>query len=78
MIDLDKKTIKVLRRRRKAQVEARLAATDYFESDLVFTNDDGALIHPDSYTQAFDRFVGQTGLRRITLHGCATPTPPCC
>lgn len=70
VIDLDPKTIKALRRRRKAQIEARLAAdSSYMVSDLVFTNDDGSLIHPDTFTQAFDRHVQAAGLRRITLHG---------
>ena len=70
VIDLDPVTIKVLRQRRKAQIEARLAGdSSYLESDLVFTNDDGSLIHPDTFTQAFDRHVQAAGLRRITLHG---------
>lgn len=69
-IDLDPKTMKALRRRRKEQLEDRLAAGDsYLASDLVFTKADGSLVHPDTFTQAFDRKVEQTVLRRITLHG---------
>jgi integrase len=69
-IDLDPKTMKALRRRRKEQLEDRLASGDsYLGSDLVFTKADGSLVHPDTFTQAFDRKVEQTGLRRITLHG---------
>jgi integrase len=69
-IDLDPKTMKALRRRRREQLEYRLAAGDgYLSSDLVFTKADGSLVHPDTFTQAFDRKVEQTGLRRITLHG---------
>jgi integrase len=69
-IDLDPKTMKALRRRRKEQLEDRLAAGDtYLGSDLVFTKADGSLVHPDTFTQAFHRKVEQTGLRRITLHG---------
>jgi integrase len=69
-IDLDPKTMKALRRRRREQLENRLAAGDgYLASDLVFTKADGSLVHPDTFTQAFDRKVEQTGLRRITLHG---------
>jgi integrase len=69
-IDLDPITLKALRGRRKQQLEERVAAgSDYFTSDLVFTRADGSLVHPDTFTQAFDRKVEQTGLRRITLHG---------
>ena len=42
---------------------------DYMVSGLVFTNEDGSLIHLDSFSQAFERLVGRTRLTRITLHG---------
>jgi len=69
-VDLDPITVRALRTRRKEQLEERLAGdSGYLASDLVFTNPDGSLVHPDTFTQAFDRKVEQTGLRRITLHG---------
>jgi integrase len=69
-VDLDPITIQVLGRLRRIQKEERLAADgDYLRSDLVFTNADGSLVHPDTFSQAFERLVGQTSLTRITLHG---------
>ena len=69
-IDLDPKTIKMLKRERKAQ---KVAQDEYGEGylvgSLVFTNDNGSLIHPDTFSQAFERLVGQTRLPRLTLHG---------
>lgn len=69
-ISLDPKTVKMLKRRRAAQNEQRLAAGEgYLVSDLAFTNENGSLVHPDSFSQAFGRLVAQTDLPRITLHG---------
>jgi len=37
-------------------------------SDLVFTDEGGDRLHPDLFTQRFDRLVARSGLRRIRLH----------
>ena len=38
------------------------------DNDLVFCRDDGAPVHPDRFTQMFDKHVKDCGLPRIRLH----------
>lgn len=68
-IDLDDRTISVLRRWRKTQAEEKLLlGARYRDSDLVFARADGDPIHPDLFSQTFDRAVAKSGLPDITLH----------
>ncbi|MGI8774518.1 MAG: tyrosine-type recombinase/integrase, partial [Actinomycetota bacterium] len=38
------------------------------DHDLVFCRDDGTPVHPDRFTQMFDKHVREGGLPRIRLH----------
>jgi len=68
-IDLDPRTVSVLRSWRKRQLEERLAlGENYQDHGLVFTGPEGTPIHPDFFSQTFDRKVGRSGLPRIRLH----------
>lgn len=40
----------------------------YLDGDLVFCREDGSFMHPDLFTQTFDRLVALSGLPRIRLH----------
>ncbi len=64
-VDLDEGTAQTL-----AQHQATLIANGRGVgfSDLVFTDEAGARLHPDLFTQRFDRLVARSGLRRIRLH----------
>lgn len=68
-IDLDPRTVSILRSWRKRQLEERLAlGEDYEDHGLVFTGPDGTPVHPDFFSQTFDRKVARSGLPRIRLH----------
>jgi integrase len=67
---LDAYIVKVLRAWRRQQLEERLAwGTDYIESGLVFTRENGEPIHPDTLTESFERLAFAAGLPPIKLHG---------
>jgi integrase len=67
-IDLDAATVAALRSLRKRQAEERLAlGPDYQDSGLVFTHEDGTLLHPDRCSKLFDAHVESSGLPRIPL-----------
>jgi integrase len=70
-VALDADTVAALREHRKRQLEERLAAGELWENelDLVFTDALGRPIHPQSFSEAFDRHAVAAGLRRIPLHG---------
>jgi integrase len=69
VIDLDAKTVTVLRAQRKQQLEDRLlAGATWVDTGLVFTMPDGRGWHPDVITRAFARLVQRSGLPRIRLH----------
>jgi integrase len=68
-VKIDARTVAVLRSWRKRQLEERLeSGSSYEESGLVFTREDGSLIHPDRFTQLFNKYVKHSGLPRIRLH----------
>jgi integrase len=68
-ISLDAATAAVLRQHRARQEEERLARdVEYVDNDLVFAREDGRPVHPDYFTQTFDRRVARLGLRRVRLH----------
>ena len=68
-IDLDERTVELLRRWRRTQTEEKLTlGAGYRDRDLVFCRADGDPIHPDLFSQSFDRAVAKSGLPEITLH----------
>ena len=73
-IDLDDRTIAVLRSWRKRQLEERmLVGPDaYKDHDLVFARPDGTPVNPDAFSQSFDRINARSPLPRIRLHDLGT------
>ncbi len=68
-ISLDATTVTALRAHRKHQLEERMAwGSAYHDSGLVVTREDGTSVHPDRFTQMFDKHVKHSGLPRIRLH----------
>jgi integrase len=68
-IDLDERTIGVLRSWRKAQLEEQLLVGRRDDHDaLVFAQPDGSPIHPDYFSQVFERHMARSELPRIRLH----------
>jgi integrase len=68
-IDLDARTVAVLRGWRKTQMEERLALGRRPDSDeIVFAALEGGPTHPDLFSQIFDRHVAKSTLPRIRLH----------
>lgn len=69
VIDLDPETAGMLREhRRRQQVERDQWGSDYSNNDLVVAKENGEPLHPQSFSQAFERLVKRAGLRRIRLH----------
>jgi integrase len=66
---LDFETLAALRSHRKNQAAERLAVGPaWTTTDLVFTRQDGALLHPESVRRLFDRHLQHAGLPRIRFH----------
>lgn len=69
LIALDKTTVAALKKRRKEQLAERLAWEGAWEeSGLVFTRENGSLIHPERVTKAFASAVRKAGVPVIRLH----------
>ena len=69
VIDLDPGTVARLRAHRERQVaEQKEWGTDYRDGDLVVCKENGEPLHPQTYSQAFERLVAKTELPRISLH----------
>jgi len=69
VIDIDLETVEALRLHRKAQrVERDEWGNDYLDSDLVFCKENGEPLHPQTYSQAFERIVAKSDLPAIRLH----------
>lgn len=72
VIELDRRTVTMLRTWRKAQAAERLAlGVDYDDHGLVFPRPDGRPFHPEAFSKTFDRRVRQMGfgdLPTIRLH----------
>jgi len=69
VIDLEPRTVGVLRSWRRAQREERMALGLRPDEDgLVFAQPDGSPIHPDLFSQTFDRHLVKSALPRIRLH----------
>jgi len=68
-VDLDPRTIGVLKAWKRDQIAERLALGVRPRDDsLVFAKPDGTPIHPDSYSQHFDRLVAASSVPRIRPH----------
>ena len=69
VIDLDPGTVEHLRLHRKRQEQERETwGNSYEENDLVVCKEDGTPMHPQTYSQAFERIVAKSELPRIRLH----------
>lgn len=69
VIDLDPETTALLRRHAERQARERETfGSGYNDRRLVICAEDGSPIHPQSFSQAFERAVARAGLRRIRLH----------
>jgi integrase len=67
-IDLEPKTVAVLRAWEKRQIEERILANLRPPADLIFAHPDGSVINPDYLSQVFDRHVAKSTLPSIRLH----------
>jgi integrase len=67
-IDLDPRTVAVLRAWRRTQLEQTLSTGRRKDDGFVFTRPDGEPIHPDFFSQSWDRLVRASEFRRIRLH----------
>jgi integrase len=69
-IALDPFTVAALKAHRVRQLGERLAwGPAWVDTGLVFTHEDGQVLHPEHVTKRFARLVRDTGLPPITLHG---------
>jgi integrase len=67
---LDPFTVAALKAHRVRQLEERLAwGPAWTDTGLVFTREDGQVLHPEHITKRFARLVRDAGLPPITLHG---------
>ena len=67
---LDPFTVAALKAHHVRQLEERLAwGPAWTETGLVFTREDGQVLHPEHVTKRFARLVRDAGLPTITLHG---------
>lgn len=70
-VDLDTRTVAVLRAVKRAQISERLAwGPAWSDSGLVFTHEDGTGWHPDSIGQAFRRLVPKATVDGAPLRPC--------
>jgi integrase len=67
-IDLDPKTLAVLREWKRRQMEENLLTNVRPGSDLIFAHPDGSWINPDYLSQVFDRHLNKSELPAIRLH----------
>lgn len=68
-VDIDPRTVAVLRRWRTRQLEEAVVAGWRPRADtLVFTKPDGTWIHPDSFSDLWVTLVERSSLPRIRLH----------
>ncbi len=66
-IDIDDGIVQVLRHWYKTRTEEREGA-EATPDDLVFVKADGSWMHPDIFSQRFDRTVAKIGVPAISLH----------
>jgi integrase len=67
---LDPFTVAALKAHRARQLEERLAwGPAWTDTGLVFTRENGQVLHPEHVTKRFARLARDAGLPPITLHG---------
>ena len=71
VIALDGVTVAALREHRDRQLDDRvvMGAAWGNEFDLVFTREDGSPLHPQGFSEAFERHVAASKLPKLSLHG---------
>lgn len=67
-IDLEPKTVAVLRTWKKRQIEERMLANLRPTADFILAHPDGSVINPDYLSQVFDRHLAKSALPTIRLH----------
>jgi len=67
-IDLDPRTVAVLKAWRKQQLEQKMSTGQRGNDEFVFTHPDGGPIHPDLFSQSWQRLMRDSELRTIRLH----------
>ena len=68
-IDLDPSTVAQLRAHQDRQLKEKEAwGPGYQDSDLIFRREDGSPVHPQLFSQQFEREVRRAGLPQIRLH----------
>jgi integrase len=67
-IDLEPKTVAVLRAWKKRQIEEHMLTSARPGTDLVFAHPDGSWVNPDYFSQVFDRHLARSALPAIRLH----------
>ena len=68
-IPLDATLVAALSAHRRRQLEERLAwGEGWQDSGLVFTREDGTVVHPQTVSRTFERLVRRAGVRAIRLH----------
>ncbi len=69
VIDLDLGTVDQLRaHHHRQQAERGEWGSGHQDSNLVFCREDGTPLHPDTFSQSFERAIAKTDLARIRLH----------
>ena len=68
-VDLDDGLADVLRKQKVMQKAERLAATDWIESDFVFTRPDGGQYHPMNLSRLLATYTTELDVPRLTAHG---------
>lgn len=66
-VDIEESVVEVLERWRQIRTAER-GGRPPVNSDLVFTKTDGSWVHPDLFSQTFDRAVFKLNVPTITLH----------
>ena len=67
-IDLDPRTVAVLKAWRRQQLEQKMSTGRRGNDEFVFTHPEGGPIHPDLFSQSWQRLMRGSELRRIRLH----------
>lgn len=67
-IDLDERTVAVLRGHRKKQLAQQMASGHRGGNGYLFATTDGSPIHPDLISQTFERALARLDVPRIRLH----------
>jgi integrase len=67
-IDLDPRSVAVLKTWRRDQLEQQMSAGVRSDGDFVFTRADGGPIHPDFFSQSWGKLMRDSESRRIRLH----------